>query len=72
MEAEVLKYGWLIVLTLGQIIYIWVRMVKERNNNKKEVKNNPGNHGERIKGLEVKVENIEEDIREIKKKLNRK
>lgn len=34
-------------------------------------KNNPGNHGERIAKLETKVENIEEDIKEMKEKMQK-
>ena len=72
MESEVLKYGWLIVLTLGQIIYIWIKMAKERNNKKKGCKpENPG-HGERIATLEEAVENIKEDIKQINRKLDKK
>ncbi|GAG89444.1 unnamed protein product [marine sediment metagenome] len=73
MEGEILKYGWLIVLTLAQIIYLWIRMVGKRNGRKRDDKpNNPGKYGERIASLETDVENIKEDIREIKRKLNRK
>ena len=69
MESEILKYLWLIVLTLVQIIYIWMK-IAERRNGKKE--NNPGNYGVKIGKLETEVENIKEDIREIKRRLNRK
>lgn len=73
MEGDILKYGWLIVLTLAQIIYVWMRMAGKRNGRK----NNPSrlenpSHGERLMGLETDVENIKEDIREIKRRLNRK
>jgi len=34
--------------------------------------NNPGNYGVKIGKLETEVENIKEDIREIKRRLNRK
>lgn len=66
MESEVLKYGWLIVLTLGQIIYIWMRMAKDRNHKKKEVPPNPGiienpSHGERLMGLETDMENLRDE-----------
>lgn len=67
MEGEVLKYGWLIVLTLGQIIYIWMRMAKDRNN-KKTSKENPS-HGERLATLEKGQENIEERLDKIEAKL---
>ncbi|GAG69711.1 unnamed protein product, partial [marine sediment metagenome] len=30
MEGDILKYGWLIVLTLAQIIYLWIRMAGKR------------------------------------------
>ncbi len=33
---------------------------------------NPGNYGVKIGKLETEVENIKEDIREIKRRLNRK
>jgi len=72
MEGDVLKYGWLIVLTLGQIIYIWLRMIKERNNKKKDSKPENPDHGERIATLEEAVQNIKDDIEKIQEKLNRK
>lgn len=67
MEGDVLKYGWLIVLTLAQIIYVWMRMAGKRNNRKNS---NPGNYGVKIGKLETKVKNIEDDIKRIKDKLD--
>lgn len=66
MEGEVLKYGWLIVLTLASIINIWMKMAEKRNNKKKEVPPNPGNvenpsHGERLMGLETDMENLRDE-----------
>ena len=72
MEGDVLKYGWLIVLTLAQIIFVWMKMAAKRNGKKNDKPDNPGNYGVKIAKLETKVENIEEDIREIKRKLNKK
>jgi len=71
MEAEVLKYGWLIILTLAQIIFVWMRMAEKRNGKKNNKPNNPGNYGERIAGLETDMKNVKEDIREIKGKLDK-
>ena len=71
MEGDILKYGWLIVLTLAQIIFVWMRMAGKRNNKKTCKPENPS-YGERLMGLETEVENIKEDIREIKRRLNRK
>jgi len=70
MESEVLKYGWLIVLTLASIINIWMKMAEKKNGKKKKA-DNPG-YGERIATLEEAVENIKEDIKEINRKLNKK
>lgn len=72
MESEVLKYGWLIVLTLGQIIHIWMKMSEKRNNKKKEGKPENPSYGERIATLEEAVQNIKDDIERIQEKLNRK
>lgn len=72
MEGEVLKYGWLIVLTLASIINIWMKMAEKRNSKKKDCKtDNPG-HGERIATLEKGQENIEERLDRIEDKLNKK
>ncbi|MCK4648686.1 hypothetical protein KAT51_04095 [bacterium] len=71
MEADVLKYGWLIILSLAQIIFVWMKMAERRNHKKPENPDNPG-YGERIATLEEAVDNIKEDITEIKRKLNRK
>ena len=68
MEAEVLKYGWLIILSLAQIIFVWMKMAEKRNGKKN---NNPGNYGVKIGKLETEVENIKEDIKEIKEKLEK-
>lgn len=66
MEGDVLKYGWLIVLTLASIINIWMKMAEKRNNKKKEVPPNPGDaenpsHGERLMGLETDMENLRDE-----------
>lgn len=66
MESEILKYGWLIILTLVQIIYVWMKIAEKRNE-KKETPHNPSapvdyhNHGERIATLEEAVENVKEN-----------
>jgi len=65
------QIAWLVILTiltLAQALVLTLRLVNNRRNNRKD---NPG-HGEKIAILETKVENIEEDIKEIKGKLNRK
>ena len=72
MEGEVLKYGWLIILTLAQIIYLWVKMAEKRNGKKKACKPENPTHGERLVALETDMENIKEDIKKIEEKLNRK
>ena len=66
MEADVLKYGWFIVLTLGQIILVWMKMAEKRNGKKNDKPHNPGksenpSHGERLMGLETDVENLKEN-----------
>ena len=67
MEGEILKYGWLIVLTLAQIVYIWIKMAEKQGNKKRNNKpDNPHKYGERIVKLETEVMNIKDDIREIK------
>jgi len=68
MEGEVLKYGWLIVLTLGQIIYIGLRVLRDRNH-KKVSKENPS-HGERLATLEKGQKIIEERLDKIEAKLS--
>ena len=69
MEGEVLKYGWLIVLTLGQIINIGMKMWEKRNNKKKENRPENPDHGERLATLEKGQENIEERLDKIEAKL---
>ena len=49
-----------------------MKMAAKRNGKKNDKPDNPGNYGVKIAKLETKVENIEEDIREIKRKLNKK
>ena len=58
MEGDVLKYGWLIVLTLASIINIWMKMAEKRNNKKKECKPENPSHGERLMALETDAENL--------------
>jgi len=61
MEGEVLKYGWLIVLTLASIINIWMKMAEKRNSKKKDstlVSPENPSHGERLMGLETDMENL--------------
>ena len=88
MESEALKYGWLIILTLVQIIYVWMKIAEKRND-KKETPHNPSppvdyhNHGERIATLEEAIDNqeknnekdhtlIREDIHKLTNLFNRK
>jgi len=57
------KIAWLIVLSffiLAQSLYMALKIIRERSAGKKETTENP-DHGERIKGLEVKVEEMEKD-----------
>ena len=70
MEAEYIKYLWLVLITLAQIILVGMKILEKRNNKKNDKPNNPG-YGVKIGKLETKVENIEEDIREIKDKLEK-
>ena len=63
MEANVLKYGWLIILTLAQIIFIWMKMMERRNHKKPDKLDNPG-HGERITAVETEIKNLKEDNKE--------
>ena len=65
MEAVYIKYLWLVVITLAQVVLVGMKILEKRNN-KKNHSGNPGNHGERLATLETKVENIEGDIKEIK------
>ena len=61
MEA---KIAWLMVLSffmLVQALYMAMKIIKEKS----EKKNNP--YGERIKGLEVKMEDLEKDFEDFKK-----
>ncbi len=63
MESEALKYGWLIILTLVQIIYVWMKIAERRNGKKNPHNPSPPvdyhNHEGRISGLETGVGNIE-------------
>jgi len=43
MEAEVLKYGWLIVLSLVQIVFALLKMLEKRNSKKNGDVGNPIN-----------------------------
>jgi len=63
METEILKYGWLIILTLSQVILFWVKNSGKKNNKKeeKEIKDNPGNYEGRISSLETAQEKLEEN-----------
>jgi len=70
MEGEVLKYGWLIVLTLASIINIWMKMVEKRNNKKKDGKSENPSHGERLATLEKGQKIIEERLDKIEAKLS--
>ncbi|MCK4819966.1 hypothetical protein KA005_29640, partial [bacterium] len=63
MEGEVLKYGWLIVLTLASIINVWMKMVEKRNHKKLDKPENP-NHGERITAVETEIKNLKDDNKE--------
>ena len=66
MESEVLKYLWLIVLTLVQIIYVWIK-IAERRNEKNNTPNNPSppvdyhNHEGRISSVETAQEKLEKN-----------
>jgi len=61
----------------GQTVYQWIVigilvMAYAIEKAKKLFSNNPKGHGERIAKLETEIDNIKEDINEIKKKLNKK
>jgi len=63
MNGQILWLFMLIIMTLAQVILLIVRSAQRK-------RNNPGNYGERIATLEAKINNVEKDIEEIKKKLN--
>lgn len=59
------KIAWLIVLSffiLAQSLYMALKIIRERNTKKVNDRSDKGDnpYGERIKGLEVKVEGLEE------------
>ena len=51
-------------------VFYYRSLYRRRDNNPSKLEN--PSHGERLMGLETDVENIKEDIREIKRRLNRK
>lgn len=58
------KIAWLIILSFGmllQALIMALKIIRERS----AKKNNP--YGERIKGLEVKMEDLEKDFEDFKK-----
>ena len=60
-----------VVAVLGMASLLIERIFYYRSRYRKR-NNNPGNYGVKIGKLETEVENIKEDIREIKRRLNRK
>ena len=58
-----------VVAVLGMASLLIERIFYYRSRYRKR-NNNPGNYGVKIGKLETKVENIEEDIRKIKDKLD--
>ena len=62
----------LVVLGMASLLIERVFYYRSKYSNKKNKKPENPSHGERLMGLETDVENIKEDIREIKGKLNRK
>lgn len=59
MDTQLLWFLGLAVIALTQALVLALKLKK----------NNPGKHGERIAKLEEAVENIKDDIKEIKGKL---
>lgn len=59
------------VLGMASLLIERVFYYRSRYKKRNDKTENPG-HGERIATLEEAVENIKDDIKEIKKKLNRK
>ncbi len=58
------KIAWLIILSFGmllQALIMALKIIRERS----AKKNNP--YGERIKGLEVKMEDLEKDFEDFKR-----
>ena len=58
------KIAWLIILSFGmllQALIMALKIIRERS----VKKNNP--YGERIKGLEVKMEDLEKDFEDFKR-----
>ncbi len=66
MEADVLKYGWMIILTLAQIVLVAFKVLEKRNGKKNNKSHNPGNpgYGERIASLETEVGNMKDGNKE--------
>lgn len=62
MNTQLLWFLGLAVIALTQALVLALKLRK----------NNPGKYGERIASLETEVKNIKDDIKEIKRKLNRK
>lgn len=59
------------VLGMASLLIERVFYYRSRYEKRKKKPENPS-HGERLVALETDMENIKEDIREIKRKLNRK
>ena len=70
MEAVYIKYLWLVVITLAQVVLVGMKIIEKRNN-KKSNPGNPHKYGERIATLEEAVGNIKDDIEKIDEKLEK-
>lgn len=72
MDNPILWLVWLLglsILSLVQALVLVLRLSQGRTRKKSDQKPENPNHGERIATLEEAVENIKEDITEIKEKL---
>ena len=73
MNSGLLWFLGLAIIALTQALVLVLKLNQGRANRKtKPLKPENPSHGERIATLEEAVENIKEDITEIKDKLNRK
>lgn len=65
MNSQLLWFLGIAIIALTQALVLVLRLSQGK-------KNNPSKYGERIASLETDVENIKDDIKEIRRKLNRK
>lgn len=68
MIGQWILLGIILTITAFDKVRVW----QQAKNDKNSKQSNPGNYGERIARLEARVKNIEEDIREIKRRMEKK